>query len=81
VLSIDPETDKDPAKRFIAAAGTITFCEDLEVDTQDPVLLALALELKSKKLGEWNKEGWVDGWKSLGCVLCLQMLVMLADQI
>jgi len=47
-------------------------CEDLGVDPEDPVLLALALELKSKRMGQWAKKEWVDGWKSLSYVLsCL----------
>lgn len=42
------------------------FCEDLEVDPEEVVLLALAYELKSKQMGRWTKQGWIDGWKSLG---------------
>jgi len=56
----------ESSTNIIAADGTIRFCEDLEVDPEDPVLLALAYELKSGRLGEWNKQGWVDGWKNLG---------------
>jgi hypothetical protein len=44
----------------------IKLCEDLMVDPEDVVLLAVAFELKSPKVGEWNRKGWVDGWKNLG---------------
>jgi DCN1-like protein 1/2 len=37
------------------------------VDPEDVVLLAIAFELKSPRVGEWSRKGWVEGWKSLGC--------------
>jgi DCN1-like protein 1/2 len=48
--------------------GTIRLCQDLVVDPEDVVLLAVAFELKSPRVGEWNKAGWVEGWKNIGCV-------------
>ena len=51
----------------ITVVGTIKLCEDLEVDPEDVVLLAVAYELKSPRVGEWSRRGWVDGWKSLSC--------------
>jgi len=51
----------------IAIDGTIKLCEDLSVDPEDVVLLAIAYELKSPRIGEWNRKGWMDGWKALGC--------------
>jgi hypothetical protein len=35
-------------------------------------MLAVAYELKSPRVGEWTKQGWVEGLKSLGYVICLQ---------
>jgi len=58
---------KDPEGSDITINGTIQMCEDLEVDPEDVVLLAIAYELKSPKMGEWNKKGWVEGWKRIGC--------------
>lgn len=46
--------------------GTIKLCEDLDVDPEDVVLLAVAYELKSPHMGEWSRKGWVEGWKSIG---------------
>ncbi|TEB33879.1 DUF298-domain-containing protein [Coprinellus micaceus] len=40
--------------------------KDLEVDPEDVVMLAVAYELKSPKVGEWARAGWVEGWKALG---------------
>ncbi|KAG7087771.1 hypothetical protein E1B28_013712 [Marasmius oreades] len=58
---------KDPDEQDITAEGTIKFCADLDVNPEDVVLLAVAYELKSTRLAEWNKKGWTEGWKGLGC--------------
>jgi len=58
---------KDAGGDDITVEGTIKLCEDLKVDPEDVVLLAVAYELKSPRVGEWSRRGWVDGWKSLGC--------------
>ncbi|CAL1698208.1 unnamed protein product [Somion occarium] len=57
---------KDPDGDDISVDGTIRFCEDLSVDPEDVVLLAVAYELKSPRMGEWSRKGWVDGWKNVG---------------
>ncbi|TFY80366.1 hypothetical protein EWM64_g3645 [Hericium alpestre] len=51
----------------ISVEGTIKLCEDLGVDPEDVVLLAVAYELKSPRIGEWTKQGWIEGWKNVGC--------------
>ena len=61
------DTDSDA----IALNGTIKLCEDLGVDPQDVSLLALAYELKSTEMCVWGKQGWMDGWQTLGWVLHL----------
>ncbi|KAG7443190.1 DUF298-domain-containing protein [Guyanagaster necrorhizus] len=58
---------KDPDSDEITIDGTIKFCEDLVVKLDDVVLLSVAYELKSKRLGEWGRPGWLEGWKNLGC--------------
>ncbi|KAJ7896941.1 Cullin binding-domain-containing protein [Mycena leptocephala] len=58
---------KDPDGDDITVDGTIRLCQDLAVDPEDVVLLAVAFELKSPRVGEWNKAGWVEGWKNIGC--------------
>lgn len=58
-------TDSDGDE--ITMDGTMQLCEDLGVNPdEDCVLYAIAFELKSPRMGEWNKKGWTDGWKSLG---------------
>jgi len=42
-------------------------CQDLEVEPEDAVLLALAYELKSPAVGVWPKKPWFDGLKALKC--------------
>lgn len=65
----------DPDEGDITIDGTIKFCEDLEVDPEDVVLLAVAFELKSPRLGHWTRTGWVEGWKSIGSVTCLKFML------
>ena len=56
----------DPDGEDITIDGTIKLCQDLDVDPEDVVLLAVAYELKSPSMGQWERKGWVDGWKALG---------------
>ncbi|KAJ7123697.1 Cullin binding-domain-containing protein [Mycena epipterygia] len=58
---------KDPDGDEITVDGTLRLCADLGVDPEDVVLLAVACELKSPRVGEWNRAGWLEGWKSIGC--------------
>jgi len=58
---------KDKDGDDITVDGTIQLCEDLKVDPEDVVLLAVAYELKSPRMGEWSRKGWLDGWKDLEC--------------
>ncbi|KAK0494382.1 defective in Cullin neddylation protein 1 [Armillaria luteobubalina] len=57
---------KDPDGDEITIDGTIKFCEDLAVNPEDVVLLSIAYELKSKRMGEWGRQGWLEGWRNLG---------------
>lgn len=66
VPRINPILDPDGPE--ITIDGTIKLCEDLQVDPEDVVMLAVAYELKSPRIGQWNKKGWTDGWKTLGSV-------------
>ncbi|OBZ74712.1 Defective in cullin neddylation protein 1 [Grifola frondosa] len=60
------DTYKDPNGEDITIDGTLKLCEDLGVDPEDVVLLSIAYELKSPGMGQWTKEGWTSGWRSLG---------------
>ncbi|KAI0092350.1 hypothetical protein BDY19DRAFT_596216 [Irpex rosettiformis] len=60
------DTYKDPDGDDITVDGTIKMCEDLAVDPEDVVLLAVAYELRSPRMGEWNRKGWTEGWKRVG---------------
>ncbi len=52
----------------ISIDGTIQLCQDLDVNPEDVVLLCVAYELKSKRMGTWTRKEWIDGWKALGYV-------------
>lgn len=57
---------KDEDGDEITIDGTFKFCEALEVDPEDVVLLAIAYELKSPRMGHWTRQGWIDGWRNIG---------------
>ncbi|KAF5329390.1 hypothetical protein D9619_008957 [Psilocybe cf. subviscida] len=57
---------RDPEGENIVVDGTMQLCEDLDVDPEDVVILSLAYELKSPRMGQWTKQGWIEGWKSIG---------------
>jgi len=65
--SLNTHVCTDPNGDEISIDGTIQLCQDLKVDPENVVLLAVAYELKSPRVGEWNKKGWVEGWSRLGC--------------
>ena len=58
----DPDSEED----LITFDGTIRWCEDMSQNPEDVVFLAVAYELKSPSMATWTRQGWVDGWKSLG---------------
>lgn len=64
--SLNTHVCTDPNGDEISIDGTIQLCQDLKVDPENVVLLAVAYELKSPRVGEWNKKGWVEGWSRLG---------------
>ncbi|KDQ08933.1 hypothetical protein BOTBODRAFT_37460 [Botryobasidium botryosum FD-172 SS1] len=64
---------KDPSNEYIGVDGTMAWCKDLGIELEDVVLLALAYELKSPTVGEWERKGWVDGWRNLKCEDISQM--------
>ncbi|KAG8812064.1 Scaffold-type E3 ligase [Serendipita sp. 401] len=64
---------KEPDEADIGIDGTIKLCKDLGVEPEDVVMLAVAYELKSPRVGEWTKEGWTEGWKKLNCDSIVQM--------
>lgn len=43
--------------------GTILYCEDLAVEPEDVVMLAVAWLTKAPTMGRFVKSGWVDGWR------------------
>ncbi|KAI0697790.1 defective in Cullin neddylation protein 1 [Cytidiella melzeri] len=61
------DTYKDADGDEITVDGTIKMCEDLAVDPEDVVMLAVAFELRSPRMAEWTRQGWTEGWKRLGC--------------
>ena len=51
----------------LAIDNTLEFCEDLDVNLGDVVLLAVTYQLKSPGVGAFPKDSWVEGRKRLHC--------------
>jgi DCN1-like protein 1/2 len=58
---IDP-SDPDT----INIEGTIRYLEALELDPEEPVVLVLAYQLDSPSIGFFSRQGFVEGWRTIG---------------
>ncbi|CAN6623933.1 defective in cullin neddylation protein 1 [Trichomonascus vanleenenianus] len=58
---------KEPNGKEIGIDGTIQYIQDLGLELEDPVVLAICTELKAPAQGSFTKEGFIEGWKALGC--------------
>lgn len=45
------------------------FLEAIEIRLDEVACLGIAELLKSPTMGEFTRTGFVDGWKSVGCVI------------
>ncbi|KAK4048566.1 Scaffold-type E3 ligase [Microbotryomycetes sp. JL201] len=43
--------------------GTLSYCQDLQVEPEDPVMLAVACITKAPTMGRFSKQGWIEAWK------------------
>ncbi|KAF9436731.1 hypothetical protein BGZ76_003131 [Entomortierella beljakovae] len=51
----------------ILIEGMEKFCEALDVDPTDVVMLVMAWHLKAENMCEFSRAGFIEGWTSLGC--------------
>ena len=49
----------------IGVEGSMRYLQDLGVKLDEPVLLAVLAELNAPTMGEFTREGFVDGWTNL----------------
>lgn len=61
------EQYKDEDGDDITIEGTMAFCEAISLPLEDAGVLALSYVLKSPQMGVFTKQGWIEGWRSLGC--------------
>ena len=59
------EDDEEDANN-IQIQGLVKYCEDLQTDPEDPVMLPLAYALAAPTMGTLAKDGFVKGWLRLG---------------
>lgn len=44
--------------------GTILYCQDLGVEPEDVVMLAVAYLTKAPTMGHFARKGWIEGWRA-----------------
>ena len=49
----------------IGVEGTMRYMADLQVDLDDVATLTIAEALSSPTMGEFDREGFVQGWRAL----------------
>jgi DCN1-like protein 1/2 len=67
----------DPAETadIINIEGTMQFLQELQLDLEDPVVLVLAYQLEAPSLGVFTRQGFVEGWKSMGYAVFRRLIV------
>ncbi|EPS37371.1 hypothetical protein H072_8937 [Dactylellina haptotyla CBS 200.50] len=56
----------DDTADSLSIGGTMAYFEALDLQLDDPTVLALSKALDSPAMGEFTRKGFVDGWASLG---------------
>lgn len=59
------DTWKDEDEGEITMEGAMTMLEDLKTSPEDAVVLPLSFYLRSPSLGVFQKENFIEGWKSI----------------
>ena len=62
------ELDVSSTEDIINIEGTMSYFQAIELDPEDPVGVALAYQLEAPSLGVFNRQGFVEGWRTLGYV-------------
>lgn len=60
----EPEENPDN----IGIEGAMKYLGDIQVQLDEVSCLAIAELLKSPSMGEFTREGFLNGWRSTGCV-------------
>ena len=58
---------KSPDEDIIGLEGTEQYFNDLGVDLEDTIALAISCVLGSPTIGEFPRQPFIDGWRTLGC--------------
>ncbi|GAA5840362.1 hypothetical protein JCM11251_006706 [Rhodosporidiobolus azoricus] len=59
---------RDPSNsEEISMDGTMLYCQDLEVDPEDIVMLALACFTGAPTMGRFSRKAWLEAWQTVRC--------------
>lgn len=60
------KADDDEEEDMIGAAGIEQFCEDIEIDPIDPVILVISLKMSAASMGKYTREEFMGGMRKMG---------------
>mmetsp|Transcript_15449 Transcript_15449/g.25248 ORF Transcript_15449/g.25248 Transcript_15449/m.25248 type:complete len:265 (+) Transcript_15449:428-1222(+) len=68
------ETYKQFDHDEIGAEGMMNFCNDIQVDPEDPVMVALSWSMGAANLGVYTREEFFRGMEKLGCASAQELV-------
>ena len=52
---------------IVGVEGILKFCEDIEIDPIDPVILVISLKMSAQSMGRYTKDEFVSGMRRMAC--------------
>lgn len=57
---------EDDDEDMIGASGIEKFCEDIEIDPIDPVILVISMKMSATSMGKYSREEFMGGMRKMG---------------
>lgn len=57
---------EDDDEDMIGASGIERFCEDIEIDPIDPVILVISMKMSATSMGKYSREEFMGGMRKMG---------------
>lgn len=61
-----PDVEQGDPPNIITVNGTMKYLQDIDIGLEEPTILVIAELLQAPTMGEFAREGFVDGWKASG---------------
>ncbi|KAL0636912.1 Scaffold-type E3 ligase [Maublancomyces gigas] len=63
----DSYREQGDPPNIITVNGAMKYLQDIDIGLEEPTILVIAELLQAPTMGEFAREGFVDGWKTSGC--------------